>query len=174
MIERSTELSRKLALLGQVADEHMLRIVEQEAKRIQAEAKLLCPVWHGELRNSIRTMAERMDDTVTGTVYTNKAYASYVEFGTGPTGAANHEGISPAVNPSYTMTPWWIHESQIDAETAETCRWPHIDTPNGRFYKCTGQAAQPFMYPALKNNEDKAVKNMERELKNELRRVCET
>lgn len=174
MIERERELSRKFAALERVADEHLLRIVEQEAKRIQAEAKLLCPVRHGELQNSIKAMAERRDDTVTGTVYTNKAYASYVEFGTGPAGAADHGGISPAVNPSYTMTPWWIHESQIDAGTAETYHWPHIDTPDGRFYKCTGQAAQPFMYPALKNHEDKAVKDMERELRNELRRVCGT
>lgn len=173
MIGGQRELARKLALLEQVADEHMLRIVGQECRHIQAEAKLLCPVWDGELRNSIKTMVERTEDTVTGTTYTNKSYGPFVEFGTGPIGAANHEGISPVVNPAYTMAPWWIHESQIDAETAGTYHWPYIDTPDGRFYKCSGQAAQPFMYPALKNNEEKAVKNMEKELQKEFRRICE-
>ena len=86
-----------------------------------------------------------MDDRVIGTVYTNKAYAMYVEMGTGPKGAANHAGISPVASPAYTMSPWWIHESQVDKEAAEEYHWFYLDTPDGRFYQCTGQSAQPFM-----------------------------
>ena len=173
MIDGQKELDRKFAALEQVCDQQMERLVGQQAKRIQAEAKLLCPVRQGELRRSIMTMTERMDDRVVGTVYTNKSYAMYVEMGTGPKGAANHAGISPVANPSYTMSPWWIHESQIDKKVAEEYHWFYLDTPDGRFYQCTGQPAQPFMYPALKDNEDKVVDRVEKALKRELRKVCE-
>ena len=80
------ELERKFSALEEVCDQQMERLVGQQAKRIQAEAKLLCPVRQGELRNSIKSMTERMDDRVIGNVYTNKAYAMYVEMGTGPKG----------------------------------------------------------------------------------------
>lgn len=132
----------------------MRRAMGQAIKTVQAYAKNLCPVHDGELRDSIYTSIDAGRDHVRGECYTNKEYAVYVEFGTGPKGAASHEGISPNVNPSYTMSPWWIHESQVDRGTAETYGWFHIDTPEGRFYQCTGQAAQPFMYPALKDSED--------------------
>lgn len=170
MIEGRRELERKLAVLEQIADQQMERIVKNQVKHVQAEAKLLCPVSHGELKNSIRSNVRRVDDRVVGTVYTNKAYAPYVEFGTGPKGEADHAGISPAVSPSYSQSPWWIHESQIDKETAERYHWFYLDTPNGRFYQCTGQPAQPFMYPALKNNEERIVRNMQNHIARELRK----
>ena len=170
MIEGQKELRRKFVALEQIADQQMERIVKNQVKHVQAEAKLLCPVSHGELKNSIRSNVQRVDDRVVGTVYTNKAYAPYVEFGTGPKGEADHAGISPAVSPSYSQSPWWIHESQIDKETAERYHWFYLDTPNGRFYQCTGQPAQPFMYPALKNNEERIVRNMQNHIARELRK----
>ena len=172
MIHGSKELERKLEALEGIADQHMERLVRNQIKRIQAEAKRLCPVEGEELRDSIRTMVERDGDVIVGAAYTNKAYAGYVEMGTGPKGEANHSGISPVVNPSYSQNPWWIHESQIDKGLAERYHWFYIETENGRFYQCTGQPAQPFMYPALKNNEDRVVTNMENALKRELRKVC--
>ena len=172
MIEGQKDLARKFAALEQVADQHFERIVKNQMKHVQAEARLLCPVQQGELRNSIKSMVERRDDKIIGTVYTNKAYATYVEMGTGPKGAENHAGISPVVNPAYTMSPWWIHESQVDKIVAEKYNWFYLDTPDGRFYQCTGQPAQPFMYPALKNNEDRVVRTMKNALNRELRKVC--
>ena len=88
-----------------------------------------------------------------------------MEFGTGPKGQANHEGISPDVAVSYSQSPWWIHESQVGRETAERYGWPCIDTPDGRFYRCSGQAAQPYMYPALKNNEQEIERIFEEAVK---------
>ena len=170
MIEGQKELRRKFVALEQIVDQQMERIVKNQVKHVQAEAKLLCPVSHGELKNSIRSNVQRVDDRVVGTVYTNKAYAPYVEFGTGPKGEADHAGISTAVSPSYSQSPWWIHESQIDKETAERYHWFYLDTPNGRFYQCTGQPAQPFMYPALKNNEERIVRNMQNHIARELRK----
>ena len=115
-------------------------------------------------------MVEAEGRNVTGICYTDKKYGPYVEFGTGLKGQANHEGISPDATPVYTQSPWWIHEgsgwNEVDRETAEKCGWFYIDTPEGRFYQCTGQAAQPFMYPALKNNE----KQIEQVIREELRK----
>ena len=66
MIQGQKELERKFAALEEVCDQQMEQLVGQQAKRIQAEAKLLCPVRQGELRNSIKSMTERMDDRVIG------------------------------------------------------------------------------------------------------------
>ncbi len=119
---------------------------------VQSAAKGSCPTHDGELRNSIFTAVEQEGDITRGTCYTNKKYSRYVEMGTGPKGQKNHDGISPNVAVAYTQSPWWIHESQIDKAVAEKYHWFSIDTKDGRFYQCTGQAAQPFMYPALKDN----------------------
>ena len=135
---------------------------------IQDAAKLGAPVVTGELRESILTDMEIEGDIVRGICYTNLPYAPYVEFGTGPKGQASHEGISPDVAVAYTQSPWWIHESQVERETAERYGWFYIDTPQGRFYKCSGQPAQPFMYPALKNNEEAIVKMIGRDFRSQL------
>lgn len=128
---------------------------------VQESAKTACRSQTGELRGSIYTHVEGNGDVIRGTCFTNKKYATYVEFGTGPTGQANHTGISPDVAVAYSQSPWWIHEgsgeNEIDRETAEFYHFPCIETPQGRFYQCTGQPAKPFMYPALKNNEEKII-----------------
>ena len=143
-----------------VSERYIVKAVMSGLLPVQSAAKLLAPVHDGELRGSIRKRANKTPNGAIGEVYTNKEYASYVEFGTGPSGAENHSGISPFVSPVYTLSPWWIHESQIDPDTAERYHWFYLDTPDGRFYQCTGQAAQPYMYPALKDNEDEALKRI--------------
>ena len=176
-IEGFDKLMKKYGqMTEQVAGETIERAVNASTKMVQREARLLCPVFQGggggELRQSIQTSVEKQDEMVIGTVYTNKAYAAYVEFGTGQKGEENHAGISPLVTPAYTQSPWWIHESQVDAAAAEAYHWFYIDTTEGRFYQSTGQAAQPFMYPALKNNEERATRNIANYLAREIKKVC--
>ena len=136
------------------------RAVAAGIKTVQAEAKARCPTDHGELKNSIFTDVEQDEDKTVGTCYTNKKYAVFVEMGTGPKGQENHSGIAPDANPVYHQDPWWIHESQIDRRVAERSHWFYIDTPQGRFYQCFGQRAQPYMYPALHDNRDRVLKQM--------------
>ena len=104
------------------------------ANYVQAAAKLLAPTDSGDLRQNIQV-------TVTKDV------------GAGPRGAADHSGISPDISPTYSTSGWWIHESQVPAGTAEKYHWTTITTKQGKFYKCDGQPAQPYLYPALKDNE---------------------
>lgn len=150
------ELDRKLQELSKV---DVKKAVANGMQAVRSAAVLGCPVNDGELRQSIFAEVYEENDTTTGVCWTNKEYSPYVEFGTGPKGQENHAGISPNVSPAYTQNPWWIHESQIDERTAEKYHWISIDTPDGKFYQCTGQPAKPFMYPALKDNKDTVLKD---------------
>lgn len=134
------------------------KAVSQAAMFVQSAAKMNVPVVTGDLRNNIYMNAEKTDEGYFAEVYTPPGhYAAYVEMGTGRRGAANHAGISPNVTPAYRLDPWWIHESQLDPGVAERYHWPYIDTDQGRFYRCEGQPAQPFLYPALKDNEQRVL-----------------
>lgn len=164
-----TELS---AELGKICTElSKAEGLKDATQFVRSAAAHAVPRFTGYLRSNIFQDVEVGKNVAVGTVYTNISYAKYVEFGTGPKGAANHGGISPEVNPTYTMEPWWIHESQIDIGTAEQYGWSYIDTPEGRFYKCTGQPAHPFMYPALKDNEDEVIKIINDDIDSILKKV---
>lgn len=165
MILGALELEKKLRALSEM---ELRQGIEKGISLVQEDAKANCPVYDGELRESIFTEVENKDGKIRGTCYTNKRYAPYVEFGTGPKGQADHDGISPDVAVSYSQTGWWIHESQIGRDVAEHYHFFHIDTEKGRFYKCYGQAAQAFMYPALKNNEDAILAIIARSAKEQL------
>lgn len=150
--------------LEQLAGVHAERAVGVGINKIKGRAKMLCPVNDGELRQSIMSDVYTEADRAIGECYTNKSYAMYVEFGTGPRGQENHEGISPDVAVAYSQSPWWIHEgpgeNEVERETGERYGWPYIDTDDGRFYRCSGQPAQPFMYPALADGEKEILKDM--------------
>lgn len=136
---------------------------------VQAAAKGLCLAVSGELRESIFASMEQDGRHTIGLCYTEKGYAPYVEFGTGPKGQKEHTGISLNIPVSYTQSPWWIHESQIDKEVAEKYHWFYITTEEGKFYQCTGQPARPFMYPALKDHEEEVLKIMQSEIRRQLK-----
>lgn len=121
---------------------------------VLSAAKLAVQKDSGYLSQNIFLDIEEENGQLEAIVYTKVEYAPYVEFGTGQKGAANHDGISPEVSPAYRLSPWWIHESMVDAGTAEKYHWYTIDTPQGKFYQCTGQPARPFLYPALHDNLD--------------------
>lgn len=129
---------------------------------VQADAKLRAPANEGELRNSIKTRVKMEGDKAIGEVYTNLHYAPYVELGTGPKGQASHAGISPDVNVSYRSTPWFVHEDQIDVG-------PYHFQKMGEFYKMYGQPAQPYLYPALKENHDRISNNISKYVSRKIR-----
>lgn len=129
---------------------------------VQSDAKLRAPSNEGELRNSIKARVKVEGDRVFGEVYTNLHYAPYVELGTGPKGLASHAGISPDVNVSYRSTPWFVHEDQIDVGKYHFQKM-------GEFYKMYGQAAQPYLYPALKENHDRISRSISKYVSRKIR-----
>ena len=100
-------MSKCVNISDKVANEYLLDALKRGTLVVRDTAVLLAPERTyngGELRHSIRRKHERTDDGVRGIVYTNKEYAPYVEFGTGPKGEENHAGISPNFTPTYTQT----------------------------------------------------------------------
>lgn len=152
MIKGLTELNAKLTKLGDI---EVSDIIERATRHVQDEVKLLVPVDTGELRNSISYEMNKEAGTVSGVVFTNLEYAPYVEFGTGPKGSANHSGISPELNPRYSVTGW----SYFDEKTGE---WIHT----------TGQKAQPFMYPGMNNSKDKIKKFISSEVDKKIKKIA--
>lgn len=155
-VKGAEKLMRQLNNLGNV--EPTLRSAMNLAvKGVQAQARRYIPNGGntGELMRSIKTKVEIGEGMLTGTVYTNKKYAAYVEFGTGPVGEANHEGISPEVTPAYSQDGWWFPGDKITPQDAAKYHWPSMTTDDGKIlYFTQGQPAYPFMYPALKNQEE--------------------
>lgn len=162
MIKNKDKLGRKITdLANMVRGDDVKKIFNSTNKQIvQVYAKLLCPVNHGELRNSIKTSIEMTSDHIMASTFTNKEYASYVEFGTGPIGQANHEGISPDFVPSYSQHGWGIPADKVDPADAQMYKWPKRKYNGKEYYMTSGQPAQPFMYPALKGNEGKVKKTL--------------
>lgn len=120
---------------------------------VHGQAKVLAPVDTGNLAGSIhpKVITERKE--IIGKVYTNLNYASYVEFGTGSKGNGTYPNKD--IKLSYRSTPW-------------------VYTPDGgeTFYRTEGQVAQPFMYPALKQNEKKINKMFKEALHTDLKNNC--
>ena len=163
-------LMRKFNKLGSM-EPIVAKAVKKQAERVRGVAVKLCPANHGELRGSIHTKVEQDSDSTIGCVYTNKEYAAYVEFGTGPEGQANHEGISPNVPVTYTQEPWWFPGDKVNPSDADKYHWPQSSNGEKTFYFTNGQPAQPFMYPALKSMEKYVVSGIAADLQAGIKKV---
>lgn len=153
-IEGLDDLTGKMSNLSAGARSAFEKALGKAIKDVQSRAKLLCPVNEGELRNSIKTDVTSRGEDIEAVCYTNKSYAMYVEFGTGPKGQQNHSGISPAVNPVYKSRGWAFPASAI---TSGPYKFAEREYHGIKYYLTNGQAAQPFMYPALKDGERDAL-----------------
>lgn len=74
------ELLANLSGLGGNIKESSRIGLERAAKRIQANAKYLCPSNDGHLKNSIKTKSQVKEDVVEAQVFSNLDYATYVNF----------------------------------------------------------------------------------------------
>ena len=166
-------LIKKLHELNQdIGQGVTMRAVKQAGRIVQAQAKLLINSDSGALSRSVRVKNEVNEDIVSSIVYTNSEYAAYYEFGTGPNGQADHEGISPEVAPRYSQTGWMIPADAMSQTKAEEYGF-RVVTKNGEVigYYTNGQMARPFMYPALHDNVDNIKKNTRRLLLKKLKEV---
>lgn len=170
MIKGLGSLEKRLEGYGNV---DLAKPVAKAILHVQAAAKGLCLADSGELRESIFTSVEQDERHTVGACYTNKAHATYIEFGTGPKGQKEHPGISPDIPVAYTQTPWWIPEGEreggISKEAADRYHMPRFELKDGDALRYTeGQPARPFMYPALKGNEEDVLKIMQDEIRRQL------
>ncbi len=148
MIEGIDNLFRKLSKLTTDAKSTLEKTVTKNMKEtVQAEAKLLCPVDIGDLHDSIKVKTEIDGSNIKGIVYTNSDHAPYVEFGTGKTGEDTPVADKYPGELYYKQDKWLVN------------------IPDVGLRYIAGQAAQPYLYPALKNNEGKIVENIKTDLK---------
>ena len=138
-------VDRLLSRLNNIAKMELKETMVQATKLVHAQAKTLAPVDTGNLAGSIHQEVKVKGKNIEGRVFTNLQYAPYVEFGTGSSGNGTYPYEVKGLNLSYRDTPW-------------------VYSPDGgeTFYRTNGQVAQPYMYPALKQNE-KYIKQLFKE-----------
>lgn len=145
-------LLKKLNKLGGNIDEVLTQSIGQQTKLVQGDAKDLCPVDLGDLRNSIKGTVKKYKGRIVGVVSTNSDHAAYVEFGTGKVGERTNKNNK--VNASYKQDKWLVNIPDVGP------RW------------IEGQPAQPYLYPALKNNEERIIENIKADIRKAIREVA--
>ena len=150
-VQNIEKLLKKLKRMDMDVNGTLAPIMARQAKFIQGEAKDLCPVRDGQLRNSIRTTTRKSKYKVTALVHTNTEYAAYVEFGTGKVGETTPVADKYPGPLAYKQTKWKARIPDVG--------WRYV----------AGQPAQPFLYPALKNNESRVRDSVASELKDVIR-----
>lgn len=178
MIEGLDSLEAKLEHLSSLPEAK--KFLNRAMSVVQGAAKANATVRRvgngGALRRSIHTDIEMHPDRITGICYTNLEYASYVEFGTGPAGQAEHSGISPNVSVQYRQSGWVIPADAMSEGDAREYGFRVVYGKDGQIigYSTRGQAAQPFLYPALADNRaavvnelKKAINAVQRSLEND-------
>ena len=174
----SDDLTRKISELTKIPERNLRSVVHEQALRVQAQAKQLCPTRRygaggGALRQSIYVSTEQQGELVHSEIYTNSEYAPYVEFGTGPTGQAHHKGISPDVDPVYSQSGWVIPADAMSPDDAEQYGFGIAKGKDGEIigYYTKGQVAQPFMYPAFAGLKDDITKEIKAALEAQINEV---
>lgn len=129
--------------------------VNKATKLVHGQAKDLAPVDKGGLAGSIHMQVTDTGKSLEGRVYTNLEYAPYVEFGTGVTG-----------NGTY---PYQIEGLNLEYKDKG---WAYYDEDKGEWIYTKGQEAQPYMYPALKENEKTIKRILKDGVKTKLKENC--
>ena len=138
-----------------IANMELRDTVNKATELVHGQAKALAPVDTGQLAGSIHMKVKETDTEIQGRVYTNVEYAPYVEFGTGITG-----------NGTY---PYEVEGLTLEYRDKG---WAFFDEDKGEWIFTKGQEAQPYMYPALKENE-KTIKRMFKDgVKTKLKANC--
>lgn len=145
-------LLKKLDKLGGNVEEVLYKSMQQQGELVKSDAKELCPVDTGDLRKSIYKKTKRAKGRIVSTIYTNSDHAAYVEFGTGKVGERTNTNTN--VNVSYKQDKWKVNIPDVGV------RW------------IEGQPAQPYLYPALKNNEEKVIENIKEDVKKAIKEVA--
>ena len=121
-------MDKLLARLARVErGEGLRRGIGKACRVVEAAAAGNCPVYTGNLQGSITSETPGASDPPVGVVGTNDKYAPYVELGTGLF-AAHGDGRQDV--------PWKYQDAQ------------------GNWHTTSGQEPQPFLQPALRDNED--------------------
>lgn len=138
-----------------IANMNLRSAVNDATKLVHGQAKELAPVDSGNLAGSIHMQVKDTGKELQGRVYTNLEYAAYVEFGTGITG-----------NGTY---PYKVEGLSLEYKDKG---WAYFDEDKGEWIYTKGQAAQPYMYPALANHKKTIEKMLKDAVSKALKENC--
>lgn len=126
-------LDKIIAKLDKMQDTSTIVSAMQDAcDLVEGSAKYKAPKDTGALKRSITNRVEVIGNEVSGIVFTPLEYAPYQEYGTGLF----------AENGNGRKTPWVYKDDK------------------GKYHYTHGQHPQPFMRPALKENEQNIKKKL--------------
>lgn len=126
-------LDKIIAKLDKMQDTSTIVSAMQDAcDLVEGSAKDKAPKDTGALRRSITNRVEVVGNEVSGIVFTPLEWAPYIEYGTG----------IYAENGNGRQTPWVYRDDK------------------GKYHYTHGQHPQPFMRPALKENEQNIKKKL--------------
>lgn len=140
---------------NKIANMELRSAINDATKLVHGQAKTLAPADTGQLRGSISMQVKDTGKEIQGRVYTNVEYAPYVEFGTGVTG-----------NGTY---PYQIEGLSLEYRNKG---WAYYDEGKDEWIYTKGQVAQPYMYPALKENEKTIKRILKDGVKTKLKENC--
>lgn len=144
-----------LMKFNKISNLQMEHSVEEITKLVHGQAKAIAPADTGQLRGSIHMDVKKLPDKVQGRVYSNVEYAAYVEFGTGVTGNGTYPYRVKGLNLEYKEKGW-----------------AYYDEDKGEWIYTKGQAAQPYMYPAIHRGRKIMKTIMKTGIKNRLKAIC--
>lgn len=166
-------LRSKLKQIPNVIQQASVQAMFEATETVRSAAENNAPVGaytgSGELKGSIHADVEMEDGKVVGHVWSDKEQAFYTEFGTGPKGEASPKDLPEGIVPVYTQEPWFIPADLLAPGVAEAYHLRKITIDGVDFYLCYGQAAQPWLYPAVKDNKDKIPELLAKYLEEGLR-----
>lgn len=149
-----TKLLKKFSKLGGDIDEVLFKSLQKQGQLVKNDAQDLCPVDIGDLKQSIRRSTKRYKGKIVSKIYTNSDHAAYVEFGTGQVGQ------NTAVASKYPGTLAYKQDKWL------------ANIPDVGLRYVAGQPAQPYLYPALKNNKDRIMENIKTDIKKAIKEVA--
>jgi HK97 gp10 family phage protein len=134
-----------IARLDKMAQADIHAALQESVEVVERTAKKLAPVDSGQLQGSIRHDVE--GDT--GKVYTNVVYAPYVEYGTGVfNGGDGKYWVFVKGSPSGGPTSHKRYTLEEAKQIVARMREEGLDA-----WYTNGQKPQPYMHPALFNNQ---------------------
>lgn len=145
-------LLKKLDALGGNVEETLYKSIQNQGQLVKDDAQDLVPIDTGDLKKSIHRETKKLKGKIASRIYTNSDHATYVEFGTGKVGEETNQNTNVGV--SYKQDKWLVNIPDVGP------RW------------IKGQPAQPYLYPALKNNEERIIKNIRQDIKEAIRKAA--
>ncbi|QIB36547.1 HK97-gp10 family putative phage morphogenesis protein [Ancylobacter pratisalsi] len=161
-VEGLADLEKALGQFSKATQRGVLtRVLKKAAKPIENMARNLAPVDSGELRDSIETVVVR------GNNAGKAAFASTMrDGGTRADAAAAAHAANAKVAGRGTSATVRVRATAPHAHLAE---YGHMATKDGHEFRVDGQ---PYMGPALRAEDDRAVRVMAADLKTEIEKTA--